>query len=59
LTTLCEKHLKSVGSGTKLLQPVEKLFFSPTAVPSENPMPKPRTTVIPVIHTLYYYDERV
>jgi hypothetical protein len=58
LTTACEKFSKSVGSGAKLDEPVEKRFFSPGSVPSENPVSKPRTAVIPVMHTLYDYDER-
>jgi hypothetical protein len=54
----CEKFPKYVGNGTKLDEPVEKRFFSPASVPSENPVSKPRTAVIPVMHTLYDYDER-
>ena len=29
------------------------------SVPSENPLSKPRTVVIPVMHTPYHYDEKV
>jgi hypothetical protein len=51
LISPCEKFSKYVGSETKLHEPVEKPFFSPTSVPSEKPVFKPRTVVIPVMHT--------
>jgi hypothetical protein len=47
-----------VEDTTKLHQAVEKPSFSPERVPSENALFKPRTAVIPVMHTLYDYDER-